>query len=209
MRRLRLSAVETSYRIRAYVPTGAPTLRVEGGAGYNDHVLAAGWQTIESRLPKSKMADDARGPFLRLKQLDATALYVAWVKVDQNPPVYAGVYTPILTDIENIANFDAYECQYLRVGNTVTVSGQADIEPDDPNTATRVRISLPVVSNLSSGADCSGTAAGTAYAAIQGIISGQIYGDAANNEATLLFYTPSTAVDLNLRFHFTYQIIAP
>ncbi|RIK82741.1 MAG: hypothetical protein DCC67_06795 [Planctomycetota bacterium] len=63
LRRLRLSAAETSYRTGAYVPTGTPTLRVEGGAGYNDHVLAAGWQTVESRLPKSKMTADAYGRF--------------------------------------------------------------------------------------------------------------------------------------------------
>ncbi|RIK79131.1 MAG: hypothetical protein DCC67_10845 [Planctomycetota bacterium] len=57
LRRLRLSAVETSYRIRAYVPTGAPTLRVEGGAGYNDHVLAAGWQCVPSVRRDDTMHD--------------------------------------------------------------------------------------------------------------------------------------------------------
>ncbi|RIK72777.1 MAG: hypothetical protein DCC67_18740 [Planctomycetota bacterium] len=66
-----------------------------------------------------------------------------------------------------------------------------------------------MASNLGSFEDCSGTAAGTAYAAIQGVISGVISGDVANNEASLLFYATNPAVDLNMKFHLSYQVIDP
>jgi hypothetical protein len=207
LRRLRRSAVETSYRIRAYAPTGAPVLRVEGGAGNNDHPLSAGWQTIESRLPKSNMADDARGPFLRLTQVGATALYVSWVEVDQNPPVYAGVYTPALTNGANVFDSTPFECQYLRVGNTVTVSGRVDVVPQNPNASTQLRFRLPIPSNLGASEDCSGVASGTAYAALNQVITGVIQPDVTNNEAILYFFSPNIAVDLNMRFHFSYQVI--
>src|SRR5688500_4743620 len=38
------------------------------------------------------------------------------------PVLTSGTYTPTLTNTTNLDGSTAYECQYLRVGNTVTVS---------------------------------------------------------------------------------------
>jgi hypothetical protein len=207
LRHLRRAGVETWYTIRAYVPSGTPTLTVSGGGvGNNTHALAAGWQTISGRLTATQVVADIRGPFMRLTQTSGD-IYVAWVEVSLSPPVESGVYVPTVAPGLNVNDADAYECQYLRVGNTVTVSGNVDITPLNANAATSLRLSLPVSSNFGALEDCAGTANGTAYAVVQAIVSGLIQADTTNNEASLFFYTPGTAVDMNMRFHFTYQVI--
>lgn len=54
-----------------------------------------------------------------------------------------GTYTPSLTNITNVTGSTSYVAQYLRVGNTVTVSGKVDIDPTVAG-AIEVRLSLPV-----------------------------------------------------------------
>src|SRR3990167_10996405 len=60
--------------------------------------------------------------------------------------VLANTYTPTLTNVFNVAASTAYACQYMRVGNVVTVSGQVDIDPTAASTYTELDISLPIAS---------------------------------------------------------------
>lgn len=112
-----------------------------------------------------------------------------------------GTYTPTLTGVTNIDTVTAIECQYLRVGNTVTVSGNATFDATTAGATTRVGISLPVVSNIGAVEDCVGTAVETGIATF-----GVIQGDAVNNRAQLTCLAVSAAGE-TWAFTFTYQVI--
>lgn len=113
----------------------------------------------------------------------------------------SGVYTPTLTNVLNLAASTAYQCQFLRVGSVVTVSGKVDIDPTASGSV-QLGISLPIASNIGTAEDCGGTAAAPG-------VAGQcaaILGDATNDRAQLELI----AVDLTnkaMAFSFTYRVI--
>lgn len=92
-----------------------------------------------------------------------------------------GTYTPTLTGVANVAASTAYAAQWLRIGNTVLVSGRVDVDPTLTATSTQLGISLPVASNLAAANECAGSA-GCPTIAGQ---SAAILGDAANNRAQM------------------------
>ncbi len=114
-----------------------------------------------------------------------------------------GTYTPGLTNVANLAASTAYACQYMRVGDTVTVSGQVDIDPTLAATATQLGIDLPVASNFANANECGGTAAASG-------IAGQvaaIRADVANNRAELV-YISGDITNQPMYFSFTYLVLA-
>jgi hypothetical protein len=121
--------------------------------------------------------------------------------VSRDPP-YSGVYTPTVAAVANIAGQSAAECQYLRVGNTVTVSGKVNVTPNvGGSITTRVSVSLPVTSNLAASYQCAGTTVATTTNE-----SGIIIGDFGNDVAILQFY-PAAATPRDMYFTFTYQVL--
>ncbi len=126
----------------------------------------------------------------------------------QPPPEYlgpvlaSGTYTPSLTNVANLDASTAYVCQYLRVGDTVTVSGRVDVDPTLAATSTALGISLPFTSSLANTEDLAGTGASPS-------VAGQvvaIFADTTNDRANLQFVSG----DINNRstfFSFTYRII--
>jgi hypothetical protein len=108
-----------------------------------------------------------------------------------------GVYTPTLTHVANVAASTAFQCQYSRIGDLVTVSGKVSIDPT-AGADTQLGISLPIASNIGADEDLGGVAASPT-------IAGQcaaILGDASNNRATLRYL----AVDVtNQPFAFTFS----
>lgn len=114
----------------------------------------------------------------------------------------SGVYTPTLTNVANLDASTNYECQYLRVGNTVIVSGKVDVDPTLTATSTQLGISLPIASNLGAVEDCAGTAFASAIAG-QGAA---ILGDAANNRAQMEWVS-TDVTNQPMYFTFTYQVI--
>jgi hypothetical protein len=118
------------------------------------------------------------------------------------PTLSYGTYTPTLTHVANLDASTAYACQYLRVGNTVTVSGRIDIDATAAATSTKIGISLPIASNLTSGEQCAGTAVALAIAGQ----SGAILGDSTNDRAQMTCPTADTGNNA-MFFHFTYQIL--
>jgi hypothetical protein len=113
----------------------------------------------------------------------------------------SGVYTPTLTNSVNVAASTAYECQYMRVGSTVTVSGKADVDPTAA-ADTQLGISLPIASNFGAIEDCSGVTAAFAVAGQSGVIQA----DTANDRAIMRWLAVNLA-NQNMFFTFTYQII--
>lgn len=114
-----------------------------------------------------------------------------------------GTYTPTLTGVNNIASSTAYACQYMRVGNTVTVSGQIEIVPTANNAQTTIGISLPISSNFTNEYELGGTGHSTANTTAGHGAS--MNADTINDRANLDYYETHGAGD-TLAFSFTYLV---
>lgn len=114
----------------------------------------------------------------------------------------SGTYTPTRSAEANLdANVTMTEAQYMRVGNTVTVSGRFTANPTTTATATSFEITLPVASNIGAVEDVAGTA-------FTGIVSegAEVLGVVANDTAKIQW----KAVDVSSQtwsYTFTYQVI--
>ena len=114
----------------------------------------------------------------------------------------SGTYTPTLTGVANVSASTAYQCQYMRIGTVVTVSGKLDIDPNLTATSTQLGISLPIASNIGAAEDCAGTAFASAIAG-QGAA---ILGDSGNDRAQMQFIS-ADITNQPMYFTFTYRII--
>jgi len=118
--------------------------------------------------------------------------------------VFSGTYTPTLTNTTNVAASTAYECQYMRVGNTVTVSGQVDIDPTLAATDTVLGMTLPIASALAANRQLGGTAANsTAGRYGEGVA---ITADLTNDRAQFLL-RPTSINNSSYGFSFTYRVL--
>src|SRR5688572_19320219 len=71
-----------------------------------------------------------------------------WTEDNATPNLSpSGVYTPVLTLVTNLDAATARLCSYCRIGQTVIVSGQVDVDPTAA-AACELGISLPVQSSL-------------------------------------------------------------
>jgi len=116
--------------------------------------------------------------------------------------VFSGTYTPSLTNTTNIASSTAAACQYMRVGNVVTVSGQVTIDPTAAG-ACNMKMTLPIASTFSSGRQASGTFATVTSGQSD---QGSIIGDTAGAQFEFRFTAVNVASSI-YAFHVTYQII--
>jgi hypothetical protein len=95
--------------------------------------------------------------------------------------------------------------QYLRVGNTVTVSGQITIDATTATTDTTVKMSLPIASNIGASRQIGGT--GSCISASNfGIQNIAFIGD-ATNDCVEMRLRPSVNTSLLYAYSFTYQVI--
>lgn len=114
----------------------------------------------------------------------------------------SGTYTPTLTAVANVASSTSYVTQYMRVGDVVTVSGHIQITPTAANTDTRIRMALPIASNLGS------QGVGGAGACLSTGLFGEPIGvtsDITNDEADFRC-RPTTTGARTYGFSFTYRI---
>lgn len=118
--------------------------------------------------------------------------------------VLSGTYTP--TQVSTNTNVDSVTfsaCQYMRVGNTVTVSGQIAINATTATTDTVVKMTIPVASNFSSSRQLGGGGASitTPYAAnVLAFLADTI------NESVDVRLRPSVDTSLTYNFSFTYLV---
>lgn len=119
------------------------------------------------------------------------------------PTLDHGTYTPTLTGVANVDSTTPQQFQYMRVGNTVTVSGRIEVDATAAgSTLTQVGISLPIASNLAATTNLAGAggAGTTPYA------PALIIGDTANDRATFAYYSTSTT-SVACLLTFTYLVI--
>lgn len=166
--------------------------------GGSEGAVALQFKALAARLQKTTVEGLQTHVADMSNPHDVTAAQVGAVPLSY---VTSGVYTPALTAVTNVAASTAYQCQYLRVGTTVTVSGRVDIDPTGAG-ATELGLSLPVVSDLATAQQCGGVAFGPAVAGH----GAAIVGDATNDRASVQFVTVDTA-NRALYFSFTYQVL--
>lgn len=117
--------------------------------------------------------------------------------------IASGTYTPTITLVTNVTSTGAAEvCQWMRVGNVVTVSGRVSaIQPTATGFVT-IAISLPIASNLSSAQQAAGVAAPDTSSAS----AATLRGDTANDRISWTYNATATSTG-NFTFTFTYLVL--
>lgn len=114
-----------------------------------------------------------------------------------------GTYTPTRSAEANLdSNVTMTEAQYMRVGNTVTVSGRFTADPTLTATVTSFEITLPVASNVGAAEDI----AGTAFCGSIAGMGAEIIGVAANDTAKIQ-WVASDVTSQTWSYQFSYQVI--
>ena len=113
----------------------------------------------------------------------------------------SGTYTPTLFNVANLDASTAYSCQYMQVGNTVTVSGKVGIDPTLAATDTQLGMSIPVATNLTA----DGQAGGVAFSNVIAGMGAAIMADAANDRVTFQWKSADVTAT-TMWFTFTYRL---
>lgn len=114
-----------------------------------------------------------------------------------------GTYTPTLTNITNVTASTAFVAQYMRVGNTITVSGRVDIDPTAATTLTQVDISLPIASDFVNTFQAGGIAFSSEVAGLGAAVAAET----TNNRASILYTTGTDVANRSFSFSFTYLVL--
>ena len=170
---------DATYRL-SLVRAGSLTTAIEvnstGDLSVTDEAYAGGWDGSTEVPTKNAIYDEIEDRFEH------------------------GTYTPTLTGTVNVSSSTAYVCQYMRIGNVVTVSGKVDITPTSANTYTELGMTLPIASNLTTDEECSGSGGGKSTQVTPALIMG----DATNDRAEIEM-RPG-AGSQTYYFTYTYQV---
>jgi hypothetical protein len=115
--------------------------------------------------------------------------------------LYSGTYTPTLSSIYNVTSSTAFVCQYMRVGNVVTVSGVINVTATATNTWTRISMTLPISSNFDFSYRAGGGGGANSTNNVCVILAG------ASTSVVYLDAYPNSTNSLSYYFSYTYQII--
>ena len=118
--------------------------------------------------------------------------------------IFSGTYTPTLTNTTNISSSTAFTNQYMRVGNTVIVSGQVTIDATTGATNTVLGMTLPIASAFTSSRQAAGS--GCSYSTTQyGDNNIAIIADATNDRVEFRLFPDGNSQIYT--FSFTYRVI--
>lgn len=202
-------------RLHVYSSTNTTAIRVESSAG-NCYVVNRG------ALSQMELLNAMNGPLAFFTnntewlvitadgRLYGKALHnnAGAVTGTTNQYIASGTYTPTITGVANVDSSTAAVCQWLRVGNVVTVSGTLAFDATAANTATRIGVSLPIASGFTNVRDCAGTGAYDAPAIDNTKFLYSVKADTTNDRAD--FFGPSNsdaASSYSVFFQFTYLIL--
>lgn len=116
----------------------------------------------------------------------------------------AGTYTPTIASVANVSASTARQCTYSRVGNTVTVGGQCDIDPGSADILTTFSLTLPVSSNFTTVYQGGGTACGAPNGGRGD--PGTIQANSTSDKIEISFF-PYAATNRTVYFTFTYEVL--
>lgn len=169
-------------------------------------IIDASGQAITARA----IADDARRRVIELEaQIPAPSTSKA--EDDFSPSLELGEhlrslgpnsYTPTLTNLTNLTASTAYACTFMRVVNTVIVSGRIDVDPTAAGT-TQVKVSLPVPTIFAATSHCSGVAFADGVAG-QGAA---IYAYLVSFDAAIMEWVAVDTANRSMFFIFQYRVL--
>ncbi len=125
--------------------------------------------------------------------------------------VTAGIYTPTLTNAANVTSSNAFDCQYLAVTDpnsgtqVVTVSGKFVVTFTTGGATTRLGISIPIASALSSDQEVGGVAGSNSLT--NGSFA--VRADTTNDRAEFYATAPGSGTSETYWFTFTYVVNIP
>jgi hypothetical protein len=121
--------------------------------------------------------------------------------------IFSGTYTPTLSNgnLIDVAGSTAYVCQYMRVGDVVTVSGKVDIAVTGTG-FTQLNMTLPVPSNFTAAENCAGVAQ-VSYSGGTINEAAGIRADTTNDRAQIAFWGNVTGAAQSFTFTYTYRVI--
>lgn len=167
---------------------------------YNDGDLFGMYTTLNG------MKRVTSGLYVAKRNIDATGANQQPSSPNENGNVFSGTYSAAqIGPNSNVTSVTHIGSTYLRIGNTVQVSGSMLVEPTAAaDTFTAVRFTLPVVSNLASSSDLNGvgSCSDVSYA---GDINSAIQADSTNDCAFFVFKAPTTDT-LTFRYTMSYTV---
>ena len=126
----------------------------------------------------------------------------AWVTPTVGPVLASGTYTPVATIVgSSTSTAVPAQAQYLRVGNTVTVSGVLAIGSTIASNV-EVTLTLPVASNFGSQEDAAGSGV-----SVSADMAFRVVADATANEAAFKSQTVGAGISGDVAYTYTYQVI--
>lgn len=111
----------------------------------------------------------------------------------------SGTYTPTLAIVANLTAVTAFKCQWLRVGNVVTVGGRFDADPTTTALFTSLTISLPVATTTTAASDIAGTAAAPS-------VAGQCAAIFASSSLATVGWVAGDVTNQDWYFTFSYEV---
>lgn len=118
--------------------------------------------------------------------------------------VFSGLYTPVLTNIANVASSTVFQLWYSRIGNVVTVSGEIGVTPTTASTVMQWELSLPIASDFTFAYHLAGTAINNVSTAA-GLASASIFANSTDDAAQFRSVPPNTNAQ-GFFFNFSYYI---
>lgn len=135
--------------------------------------------------------------------VDSINLQATAVQINGSPVTW-GTYTPTLTSVQNVSSSTARQLQYMRVGNTVTVSGSFNVTATSASTATTIGMSLPVSSSLTQQWNLGGGGATRLTTSDSALL---ILADATNDRASIDWVSPAGSGGSGLEYGFSFTYI--
>jgi hypothetical protein len=119
--------------------------------------------------------------------------FAALVAIFVAAPALAGTYTPTATAVAHAQVNSVSVAKYYSVDGIVHIAGKLNLASDDNFALTKVRLSLPVSSALTSADDCHGVLGES-----ENFNVGTVSADAANDEIEISFMSSLSAIDFSL-----------
>lgn len=125
-----------------------------------------------------------------------------WTDITALFPIETGTWSPTLTNVNNISSSSASNGFYVRVLNVVIVFGSISVTPTLTNTASLLRVSLPIASNFTSAYQAQGN--GTSPGANPTIVS---IGSYATDDVLNFNFTSTSTSAITVRYVAGYMLL--
>jgi stress-induced morphogen len=137
--------------------------------------------------------------------LQAQGIHNGTAPTGTNNYIASGTYTPTFTNTTNVTGMTGAAHQWMRVGNVVTVSGQAS-GSSSAGGAIAFDVSLPIASALTATGQLNGAAGAIGGTGIAADRAGQVYANAVNDRMQCASLA-SAAGTIGFTYTFTYVVL--